>query len=201
MDHLSRTRGVVRATTTRLITCATEALQAVNHSPADLQLILDDLQDKDVTLLDFNERIADLINGDAKNNDQLTAALHYHDKMCNMMSRVRYLLNSASRPADSTGPVITTATEPQGVYTQERGRVQQFDDNEVYRHLVSLPADHWYTRFLVDAVHEHLLYGAIKLNMLVEVEPSGKGRPVTFSNVISIDSRTLFHLLLNSHPT
>ncbi|KAH7932280.1 hypothetical protein HPB51_029421 [Rhipicephalus microplus] len=83
--------------------------------------ILDDLQNKNVTLADFNVRIADLIIDDAKYDEELTAALLYH-KIRNMMSCVRYLLNSASMLAESTAPVIATAIEPQKVSAQGSSR-------------------------------------------------------------------------------
>ncbi|KAL1473950.1 hypothetical protein MTO96_038345 [Rhipicephalus appendiculatus] len=65
MDCLRRNRGGVRAAATRLITSATEALQFENPSPADLQVILDDLQDKDATLAELNQKIADLMTDGA----------------------------------------------------------------------------------------------------------------------------------------
>lgn len=77
-----------------------------------------ELQDKKETLADFKEMIADLIIDDSEYDEELMAALDYHDKIRNMMSRVRYLLNSASRTADSTAPVIATATEPPEVSAQ-----------------------------------------------------------------------------------
>ncbi|KAL3240889.1 hypothetical protein MRX96_021683 [Rhipicephalus microplus] len=105
-------RGIVRVTATRVLMSATEALQTVNPSPADLQVTLNDLQGKDTTLADFNEKIADLIIGDAEYDEELTAALEYRDKIYNIMSRVRYNLNSISRPTDSNAPVVTTAASP-----------------------------------------------------------------------------------------
>ncbi|KAL3204135.1 hypothetical protein MRX96_001111 [Rhipicephalus microplus] len=92
MSHLRRSRGIVRATTTRIIMSATEALQAVNPSLADLQ-VMNDLQDKDATLDDFNERIADLIINDTECDEEKMAALQYHDKICNIMSRFGLLLD------------------------------------------------------------------------------------------------------------
>ncbi|KAL1470022.1 hypothetical protein MTO96_040720 [Rhipicephalus appendiculatus] len=118
MDRLRRNRGVVRAAATRLITSATEALQLENPAPADLQVILDDLQDKDTTLADLNKKIADIMTDGLEYEEELTAALEYHDKIRNTMSRIRYLLNSATRPADSTAPVVATETGPQGVSAQ-----------------------------------------------------------------------------------
>ncbi|KAL1471665.1 hypothetical protein MTO96_039807 [Rhipicephalus appendiculatus] len=118
MDHLRRNRGVVRAAATRLITSATEALQLENPSPADLQVVLDDLQDKDTTLADLNKKIADLMTDGAEYEEELTVALEYHDKIRNTMSRIRYLLSSATRPADSTARVVATETGPQGVSAQ-----------------------------------------------------------------------------------
>ncbi|KAH8030424.1 hypothetical protein HPB51_006856 [Rhipicephalus microplus] len=79
---------------------------------ADLQVTLNDLQDKDTTLADFNEKIADLIIDDAEYDEELTAALEYRDKIHNIMSRVRYHLNSIPRPTDSNAPVVTTAASP-----------------------------------------------------------------------------------------
>ncbi|KAL3192595.1 hypothetical protein MRX96_058819 [Rhipicephalus microplus] len=101
----------VRAAPTRLIPSATEAVKAVNQSPVVLQVFLDDLQDKDMTPENFNDRISDLIIDDAEYDAELMAALQYHDTIRNMMSRVRPLLNSALRLADSTAPLIATATE------------------------------------------------------------------------------------------
>ncbi|KAL1421980.1 hypothetical protein MTO96_022551 [Rhipicephalus appendiculatus] len=118
MDRLRRNRGVVRAAATRLITSAAEALQLENPAPAGLQVILDDLQDKDTTLADLNKNISDLITDGAEYEEELTAALEYHDKIRNTMSRIRYLLNSATRPADSTTPVVATETGSQGVSAQ-----------------------------------------------------------------------------------
>ncbi|KAL1448760.1 hypothetical protein MTO96_044006, partial [Rhipicephalus appendiculatus] len=118
MDRLRRNRGVVRAAATRIITSATEALQLENTAPADLQVILDDLQDKDTTLADLNKKIADLMTDGAEYEEELTAALEYHDKIRNTMSRIRYLLNSATRPADSAAPVVATEAGPQGVSAQ-----------------------------------------------------------------------------------
>ncbi|KAL1433846.1 hypothetical protein MTO96_012185 [Rhipicephalus appendiculatus] len=118
MDRLRRNRGVVRAAATRLITSATEALQLENPAPADLQVILDDLQDKETTLADLNKKIADLMTDGAEYEEELTAALEYHDKIRNTMSRIRYLLNSVTRPADSTAPVVATEAGPQGVSAQ-----------------------------------------------------------------------------------
>ncbi|KAL1465941.1 hypothetical protein MTO96_006181 [Rhipicephalus appendiculatus] len=89
MDRLRRNRGVVRAAATRLITSATEALQLENPAPADLQVILDDLQDKDTTLADLNKKIADLMTDGTEYEEELTAALEYHDKIRNTMSRIR----------------------------------------------------------------------------------------------------------------
>ncbi|KAL1466543.1 hypothetical protein MTO96_026581 [Rhipicephalus appendiculatus] len=92
MDRLRRNRGVVRAAATRLITSATEALQLENPDPADLQVILDDLQDKDTTLADLNKKIADLMTDGAEYEEELTASLEYHDKIRNTMSpRLREL--------------------------------------------------------------------------------------------------------------
>ncbi|KAL3186257.1 hypothetical protein MRX96_027983 [Rhipicephalus microplus] len=68
--------------------------------------------DQGTILADFNEMIADHVIDDAEYDKESTEALQYHDNIRNMMSRVRYLLNSASRPAESTAPVIATATEP-----------------------------------------------------------------------------------------
>ncbi|KAL1466386.1 hypothetical protein MTO96_042771 [Rhipicephalus appendiculatus] len=118
MDRLRRNRGVVRAAATWLITSATEALQSENPAPADLQVILDDLQDKDTTLADLNKKTADLMTDGAEYEEELTAALEYHDKIRNTMSRIRYLLNSTTRPADSTAPVVATEAGPQGVSAQ-----------------------------------------------------------------------------------
>ncbi|KAL3204136.1 hypothetical protein MRX96_001112 [Rhipicephalus microplus] len=118
MNHLRRSRGIVRATTTRIIMSATEALQAENPTLADLQ-VMNDLQDKDVTLDDFNERIADLIINDTESVEEMMAALQYHDKICNIMSRVRCIFNSVSRPAGSNAPVVAIITEHQEVSAQE----------------------------------------------------------------------------------
>ncbi|KAL1467384.1 hypothetical protein MTO96_042227 [Rhipicephalus appendiculatus] len=90
MDRLRRNRGVVRAAATRLITSATEALQLENPAPADLQVILDDLQDKDTTLADLNKKIADLMTDGAEYEEELTASLEYHDKIRNTMSPSEY---------------------------------------------------------------------------------------------------------------
>ncbi|KAL1487026.1 hypothetical protein MTO96_046699 [Rhipicephalus appendiculatus] len=131
MDRLRRNRGVVRAAATRLITSATEALQLENPAPANLQVILDDLQDKDTTLADLNKKIADLMTDGAEYEEELTAALEYHDKIRNTMSRIRYLLNSATRPADSTAPVIATETGPQGETETNNGATPRSRQEEV----------------------------------------------------------------------
>ncbi|XP_037502613.1 uncharacterized protein LOC119377081 [Rhipicephalus sanguineus] len=124
MDRLRRTRGVIRAAATKLITSATEALQAENPSPTDLQVILDDLQDKDTTLADLNQKIADITTDGAEYEEEVTMALDYHDKIRNTMSRVRYLLQSAARPADGAAPGVATETRPQEVSAQASNRSQ-----------------------------------------------------------------------------
>ncbi|KAL1420334.1 hypothetical protein MTO96_024354 [Rhipicephalus appendiculatus] len=99
MDRVRRNRGVVRAAATRLITSATEALQLENPSPTDLQVILDDLQDKDTTLADLNKKIADLMTDGAEYEEELTAALEYHDKLRNTMSPQSIIGNAGLRGA------------------------------------------------------------------------------------------------------
>ncbi|KAL1436396.1 hypothetical protein MTO96_049756 [Rhipicephalus appendiculatus] len=131
MDRLRRNRGVVRAAATRFITSATEALQLENPAPADLQVILDDLQDKDTTLADLNKKIADLMTDGAEYEEELTAALEYHDKIRNTMSRIRDLLNSATRLADSTAPVVATETGPQGETETNNGAAPRSRQEEV----------------------------------------------------------------------
>ncbi|KAL1436403.1 hypothetical protein MTO96_049637 [Rhipicephalus appendiculatus] len=102
MDRQRRNRGVVRATTTRLITSATEALQLENPSPADLQVILDDLQDKDTMLADLNKKIADLMTDGAEYEEELIAALEYHDKICHTMRQQELTLGTRlARSADA----------------------------------------------------------------------------------------------------
>ncbi|KAH7968523.1 hypothetical protein HPB52_009264 [Rhipicephalus sanguineus] len=105
MDRLRCTRGVVRATATKLITSATEVLESENPSPTDLQVLVDDLQDKHTTLADLNQKIADITTDGPEYEEEVTMALDYHDKICNTMSRVRYLLKSAARPADGIGVI------------------------------------------------------------------------------------------------
>ncbi|KAL3227416.1 hypothetical protein MRX96_024146 [Rhipicephalus microplus] len=97
MDRLRCSSGIVRAAATRLVMSTMEALQVVNLSPVDPQVVLDDLQDKSTTLAGFNEKIDDLIIGAAEYGEELTAALQYHDKIRDMISCVRHRLNSASR--------------------------------------------------------------------------------------------------------
>lgn len=81
------------------------------------------------------------------------------------------------------------------------GRFQQFDDTEKKRHLVLLPADDRFNQLLVDAAHERLLYGVMKLGILAEGKASFKGRPLTYLEVTSIDAQTLPQLLANCHCT
>ncbi|KAL3208929.1 hypothetical protein MRX96_038475 [Rhipicephalus microplus] len=52
----------------------------MNSSLTNLQVTLDDLQDKDTTLEDLNKRMADLIFDDAEYDKELAAAFQYHDK-------------------------------------------------------------------------------------------------------------------------
>lgn len=113
MDRLRCNKRVIRSAAARLIASTTEVPQVEYSPPADLQVILDDLQDKGMTLADINKKIADLITNDTEQDDEFMASLGYHDKICNIMSRVLNLLNLASRPADSSAPVFATVTEPQ----------------------------------------------------------------------------------------
>ncbi|KAL3179018.1 hypothetical protein MRX96_038268 [Rhipicephalus microplus] len=81
-----------------LITSVTKVLLAVNPSPADMQVILEELQDKDVTLADFNDMVADLIIDDAKYGEESMAALQYNDKIHNIMSRFTSFLTQLKGP-------------------------------------------------------------------------------------------------------
>ncbi|KAH7972465.1 hypothetical protein HPB52_012459 [Rhipicephalus sanguineus] len=117
MDRLRRCRGVVQAAATKLITSATEALQAENPSPTNQGVLLDDLQDKDTTLGDLSQKIADITTDSAEYGEEVTMTLDYHN-IRNAMSRVRYLLKSAARPTDGAAPGVATETRRQGVSSQ-----------------------------------------------------------------------------------
>ncbi|KAL3244148.1 hypothetical protein MRX96_047269, partial [Rhipicephalus microplus] len=76
-----------------------------------LRDIFDDLEEKDAPLPDFNKRFADLIIQGAVCVEQFTAALEHH-KIPNTMRRVHYLLNSVSKPADTSAPRLSSLEKP-----------------------------------------------------------------------------------------
>ncbi|KAH7984718.1 hypothetical protein HPB52_023583 [Rhipicephalus sanguineus] len=97
---------------------ATEAMQAEIPSPTDLQVLLDDLEDKNTTLAGLNQTIADITTDGTEYEKEVTMALDYHDKILNTMSRVCYLLKSAARPADGAAPGVASETRSQEVSAQ-----------------------------------------------------------------------------------
>ncbi|KAH6945495.1 hypothetical protein HPB50_008785 [Hyalomma asiaticum] len=118
MDRLLRRRGALRAAATRLISSATEALQAEHPSLTDLEVILDDLQDKNSMLAALDEKIADFIG---YSDDYEEEALQYHEKIRDTASRARYVLSSSARPRDCTHRLFTD-TGTQGASTQASSR-------------------------------------------------------------------------------
>lgn len=91
-----------------------------HSSPTDLQVILDDLQDKDSTLAALNEKITDLIGDGDDYKEEATVALRYH-KIHNTASHVHYIRDSSARPGDSAHCVLT-CTSTQGTSTQASSR-------------------------------------------------------------------------------
>ncbi|KAH6940035.1 hypothetical protein HPB50_024484 [Hyalomma asiaticum] len=73
MDRLRRSRGVLQAASTRLISSAAKALQAEHPSMTDLQVVSNDLQDMVSTLAAVDEKVADLLTDGEEYEEEATA--------------------------------------------------------------------------------------------------------------------------------
>lgn len=118
MDQLQRSRGVLQAAATMLISSTTETLQAEHLFLTDLQ-VKDDLQDKHLMLAAFNEKITDLMSDCNMYEEEATVALDSRD---NIASHVCYLLNSVLRHGDVLAHRVVADAGTQTFSTQTSSR-------------------------------------------------------------------------------
>lgn len=88
MDRLRHQRNTIRSAATHVIAAATEALQETEPTHTDLQVLLNELGDKDHGLAEINAKIEELVIDDNEFEAEFTETLEYHEMICHSISRV-----------------------------------------------------------------------------------------------------------------
>ncbi|XP_077534710.1 uncharacterized protein LOC144146648 [Haemaphysalis longicornis] len=94
MEKLRRQRGILRGSTTRLLTVASDILREdTQPSLGDLQEIIDGLRSKESALAEIDSQIADSLDGEAF-DEEVAGAIDYREKIVNAMSRLRFAMSA-----------------------------------------------------------------------------------------------------------